>query len=96
MLVYTKVQNIWIFIPLVPSKREKKLLVLLSLFLREVCLLHNCEFYHSKNLKVNTLPSQNIQIEQTYYIHFSLISRKREEETKTNISHHRNPSQTLI
>ena len=41
MLAYTKVQNIWNFIPLAPSKQEKKLSVLLSLFLREVCLLHN-------------------------------------------------------
>ena len=50
-----------VFSPLFPSKREKNILVLLSLyiFLREVCLLFNFIIQ-----KLNTLPSKNIQTEQ--------------------------------
>ena len=46
----TQVQNIWVFSPLVPSKREKNILSLSQFvyFLREVCLLFIWHFHHSK------------------------------------------------
>ena len=65
-------------------------------FLREVCLLsnfqiikftimskkHNCGFYHSKNRKINILPSKNIQTEQNWYIFLSFWGNERRKKPK--------------
>ena len=70
--IVTKVRNIWSFSPLVPSKREKNILVFLSLYIfwgicvyfsifewqnLQLCqIIHNYRFHHSKIWKINHFP----------------------------------------
>ena len=68
------VRNIWVFSPLVPSKREKNVLVLLSLYIQFV------------NLIVQKLKSKHTSLKKytnwAKLIHFSLVLREREEKKK--------------
>ena len=79
-----KVRNICFFSPLVPSKWEKKKLVLLSLyiFFREVCLFFNFWMIKLKSKHTSLKKYTN----WAKLIYYSLVLRER-EENKTNISH---------
>ena len=86
--------NIWGVFPLVPSKWEKNILVLLSLYIswasvftfqffndkihNYVFLLHNCEFYHSDIESKHTFLKKYTNLAKLIY--FSLILREREEK----------------
>ena len=86
LFLWSMVRNIWGVFPLVPSKREKNILVLLSLYvylLREVCLLFNFIIQKLKSKHTSLKKYTN----RAKLIYFSLVLREREEKKTPNISH---------
>ena len=79
-LAVSWVRNIWVFSPLVPSKREKNVLVFAQFvyFLREVFLLFNSII---QKLKSKQTPQQMYKLRKTN-IFFSRFEGTRGEKTQ--------------